>query len=154
MPIDLDDGTSDPEPDLAVVPGTPDDYTKHPSTALLIVEGVRHLIGDGPQEEDAVLRRGSGARVLDRQPSGPPAGGVPGTGAGHGRPLAGRRPAAGAVQRDAGAQPGDTISPVAAPTAPVAVADLFPARPPGGTFLMRIGPTQPAAHVVAEATTP
>ena len=29
---------SEPEPDIAVVPGGPRDYTAHPSTALLIVE--------------------------------------------------------------------------------------------------------------------
>ena len=29
---------SEPEPDLAVVPGKPQDYTEHPSTALLVVE--------------------------------------------------------------------------------------------------------------------
>jgi Uma2 family endonuclease len=36
-PLDLP-GASEPEPDLAVVPGGPRDYTDHPKTALLIVE--------------------------------------------------------------------------------------------------------------------
>lgn len=38
MPLDLPDGASEPEPDVAVVPGQPNDYTQHPSTALLVVE--------------------------------------------------------------------------------------------------------------------
>ncbi|MDB5297368.1 MAG: uncharacterized protein JWO31_3351, partial [Phycisphaerales bacterium] len=38
MPLDLIDGSSDPEPDLAVVRGTPDDFLSHPSTAPLAVE--------------------------------------------------------------------------------------------------------------------
>jgi len=38
LPLVLDDG-SEPEPDLAVVPGTIRDYlTNHPSTAILVVE--------------------------------------------------------------------------------------------------------------------
>jgi Uma2 family endonuclease len=36
-PLDLT-ATSAPEPDLAVVPGGPRDYTDHPTTALLVVE--------------------------------------------------------------------------------------------------------------------
>lgn len=31
-------GASEPEPDVAVVPGDPNDYDDHPSTALLVVE--------------------------------------------------------------------------------------------------------------------
>lgn len=38
MPLDLEDGTSEPELDIAVVLGTPNDYSQHPSTARLIVE--------------------------------------------------------------------------------------------------------------------
>ena len=34
----LRQGNHDPEPDLAVVPGAPRDYTKMPTTALLVVE--------------------------------------------------------------------------------------------------------------------
>lgn len=34
----LVDESSEPEPDLAVVPGAPRDYTNHPRTALLVVE--------------------------------------------------------------------------------------------------------------------
>ncbi len=37
LPLHVDD-TSEPEPDLAVVPGTPRDYDSHPRTALLVVE--------------------------------------------------------------------------------------------------------------------
>ena len=37
LPLHLDD-CSEPEPDLAVVPGSPRDYPNHPRTALLVVE--------------------------------------------------------------------------------------------------------------------
>ena len=37
LPLHLDD-CSEPEPDLAVVPGSPRDYPHHPRTALLVVE--------------------------------------------------------------------------------------------------------------------
>ena len=37
MPLSVG-GQSEPEPDLAVVPGRPGDYTAHPSTARLVVE--------------------------------------------------------------------------------------------------------------------
>jgi Uma2 family endonuclease len=36
FPLNL--GTSDPEPDVSVVPGTIEDYRDHPTTALLLVE--------------------------------------------------------------------------------------------------------------------
>jgi Uma2 family endonuclease len=134
MPLDLDDGTSDPEPDLAVVPGTPDDYATHPSTALLVVEvSDTSLAMDRKKKapyyaaarvpeywilnlQDRVLEVHR-EPVLDAahpwQPDGPP------------------------LARYAQAQvlkPGDTIAPVAAPQATIVVADLFPARPPGETF--------------------
>ncbi|MBM4001574.1 MAG: Uma2 family endonuclease [Planctomycetes bacterium] len=32
------DNRSEPEPDIAVVPGTPRDYRQHPTTALIVVE--------------------------------------------------------------------------------------------------------------------
>ena len=37
VPLNLGDA-SEPEPDLAVVPGGPRDYPEHPTTALLVVE--------------------------------------------------------------------------------------------------------------------
>ncbi len=37
LPLRLLDGT-EPEPDLAVIPGSPDDYTDHPARAELVVE--------------------------------------------------------------------------------------------------------------------
>jgi Uma2 family endonuclease len=37
MPLDLS-LTSEPQPDLAVVPGRPRDYSQHPTAALLVVE--------------------------------------------------------------------------------------------------------------------
>jgi Uma2 family endonuclease len=36
MPMTI--GNSEPEPDVAVLPGEPDDYADHPSTALLVLE--------------------------------------------------------------------------------------------------------------------
>jgi Uma2 family endonuclease len=132
LPLDLIDGSSDPEPDLAVVPGTPDDYLRHPSTALLSVEvadssysldrkKAAYYAGTGVQEYWIVNLRD---RILEvyRQPN-------PGAAAW----LPDEPPAASYASRQE-LRPGDTLSPVAAPHATVAVADLFPARPPGDTF--------------------
>jgi Uma2 family endonuclease len=132
LPLDLIDGSSDPEPDLAVVPGRPDDFVRHPSTALLAVEvadsslsldrkKAAYYAGTGVQEYWIVNLRD---RILEvyRQP-------IPGPTAW----LPDEPPAASYADRQ-DLRPGDTLSPVAAPHATVAVADLFPARPPGDTF--------------------
>jgi len=37
LPLSVGDN-SEPEPDIAIVPGTPRDYSEHPSSALLVVE--------------------------------------------------------------------------------------------------------------------
>src|SRR3989338_7151307 len=47
-PIGLDDD-SEPEPDVAVVPGGPDDYaTAHPARPVLTVEGAQGRLAAGP----------------------------------------------------------------------------------------------------------
>ena len=64
MPVALDD-ESEPEPDLSVVPGEPDDYLDaHPSSAVLLVEVGQSLCSRA--------HRG----LLDREHPGPPARGV------------------------------------------------------------------------------
>lgn len=133
LPLDLDDGTSEPEPDIAVVPGKPDDYLSHPSTALLIVEvadssihldrrkAAYYAAADVPEYwivnlRDRVLERYRNPRIpgaTSWRADGPPD----------------------AEYEDIEQlYPGDTIVPVAMPTATIAVADLFPARPMGDTF--------------------
>lgn len=134
MPIDLDDGTSEPEPDLAVVPGTPDGYAKHPSTALLIVEVSDTTLATDRKKKTPYY---AAARVLeywiinlrDRQLEvyRDPVLDAADPWQADGPPLA-RYNVTWVLK------PGDTCSPVAAPTATIAVADLFPARPPGETF--------------------
>ena len=134
MPIDLDDGTSDPEPDLAVVPGTPDDYTQHPSTALLIVEVSDTSLATDRKKKTPYY---AAARVpeywivnlQDRllEVYRDPVLDAANPWQADGPPLA-RYNVAQVLK------PGDTIAPAAAPAAAIAVADLFPARPPGETF--------------------
>lgn len=126
-PLDLPDGTSDPEPDLAVVPGTPDDYTQHPSTALLVIE-----VSDSSLRLDRRKAHSyAAAGVADywiinlpdhlvevyRDP-------LPDATA-----PSGYRYGSSVTLR-----PGDFVTPLAAPQARVAVADLLPARPVDETF--------------------
>lgn len=134
MPIDLDDGTSDPEPDLAVVPGTPDDYTQHPSTALLIVEVSDTSLATDRKKKTPYY---AAARVPEywivnlqdrllevyREPVLDAA-----------NPWRADGPPLARYNTTRVLKPGDTIAPVAAPAAAIAVADLFPVRPPGETF--------------------
>jgi Uma2 family endonuclease len=57
LPLHLDD-QSEPEPDLAVVPGTQRDYRQHPTAALLVVE-----ISDTTLDFDRRRKRGLYARA-------------------------------------------------------------------------------------------
>jgi Uma2 family endonuclease len=133
LPIDLEDGSSDPEPDLSVVPGTPDDFLAHPSTALLAVE-----VSDSSLSLDrkkAAYYAAAGIpeywivnlheRVLEvyRTPWTNPST----------RWEADAAPDARYEDRQV-LQLTDSVIPVTASNAAVAVADLFPARPPGDTF--------------------
>jgi Uma2 family endonuclease len=111
-------GDSEPQPDAAVIPGRPEDYTDHPTTALLIVE-----VSDTTLDHDVTVKAELYATagvpdywVLDvdgrqlrvfRDPAPIPGGG-----------------AACRTQRTYG--PADAVAPLAAPAAPVQVADLLP----------------------------
>lgn len=109
---------SDPEPDVAVYPGPPRSYTAHPSSALLIVEVAEtSLLYDTTTKAELYATAG----VLDywvldlenrrllvfRDP--PP---IPDGGSAYRTLLT--------------LQPSDSVSPLAAPSASIAVADLLP----------------------------
>lgn len=107
-------GDSEPEPDLAVVPGGPRDYMKdHPETAVLIVE-----VSDSSAFHDRERKRSRYARsaipeywIVD---------------------VAGkqlevyRNPGEGSYQTRLILKAGDTVAPLASPEAAIAVADLLP----------------------------
>jgi Uma2 family endonuclease len=119
MPLPVT-AASEPEPDLAVVPGGPRDYTDHPTTALLIVE-----VSDTTLRYDCGVKARLYARagiadywVLDlvhrrlrvfRDPRPDPA---------HSQRLV-YGPAT-------NLNPADTVSPLAAPQSQITVADLLP----------------------------
>jgi Uma2 family endonuclease len=119
MPLVLGQST-DPEPDIAVVAGTPRGATAHPTTAALVVE-----VADSSLRFDATVKVALYAAggiadywVLDvharqilvfRDPSADPA-------AAHGHTYL--------TQRTLG--PADAITPLAAPGRTVSVADLLP----------------------------
>lgn len=105
---------SEPEPDLAIVPGSPRDYSEsHPETAILVVE-----VSDSSSFHDRERKRSLYARwaipeywILD---------------------VAGkqlevyRNPGEGGYQTRLILKAGDTITPLASPGASIAVADLLP----------------------------
>lgn len=113
LPLALSDD-SEPEPDLAVVSGTPRDYAKdHPKTAVLIVE-----ISDSSSFHDRERKRSRYARsaipeywIVD---------------------VAGkqlevyRNPGEGGYQTRLILKAGDTVVPLASPEAAIPVADLLP----------------------------
>jgi len=126
-PLDLPDGTSDPEPDLAVVPGKPDDSQQHPSTALLVVEvsdtSLRldqrkaHAYAAAGVPEYWIINLPEHVVEVYRDPTPDPAA------------ESGHR-----YKSPMTLRPGDFVTPLAAPQVRVAVADLLPARPVSGTF--------------------
>jgi Uma2 family endonuclease len=112
LPLQL--GSSVPEPDIAIVPGQPRDYTSaHPTTALLIIE-VSDTTLESDQTTKAVLYAAAGIgdywivnlneRTLEvrRQPT-----------------ASGYRSLQTFVETD-------RVAPLAAPSQPVLVADLLP----------------------------
>ena len=102
----------DPEPDLAVVPGTPRDYMGHPTTADLVVE-VSDSSLDFDTNEKRLLYATAGIRdywVVD----------INGR-----RLLVYRDPQAGDYATQQAFGPADAVSPLAVPTAVVRVADLL-----------------------------
>ncbi len=103
---------TDPEPDLAVVPGRPRDYTAHPTTADLVVE-VADTSLDFDTNDKRLLYARAGIRdywVVD----------INGR-----RLLVYRNPQAGDCASQQTLGPADTVSPLAAPPAVVLVADLL-----------------------------
>jgi Uma2 family endonuclease len=124
MPLDLPDGTSEPEPDAAVVPGKPDDYRQHPSTAVLVLEVSDTSLRLDRRKANAyaaaavrdycIVNLPDHVVELYRDP-------VPDPSAAFGHRYA----------RVTTLRPGDVIHPVSAPQALVAVADLLPAHPVG-----------------------
>jgi Uma2 family endonuclease len=115
-PLNL--GTIDPEPDVAVVPGGPRDYTAPPTTALLVVEvSDTTLYYDTTTKAEEYATAGiTDYWVLDvtnhrllvfRDPVPVAAGGV-------------------AYRTHRVLGPGDAVSPLAAPQATIRVADLLP----------------------------
>ncbi|HET6572348.1 MAG TPA: Uma2 family endonuclease [Fimbriiglobus sp.] len=108
----------DPEPDLAIVPGRPRDYTAHPTTAALVVEiADSSLTFDTTEKAELYAAAGipdywvvdvEGRRLLVfRDPA-------PITAGGH------------AYRTQLTLGPADSVSPLVAPSASVAVADLLP----------------------------
>ncbi|MBI2529426.1 MAG: Uma2 family endonuclease [Candidatus Rokubacteria bacterium] len=120
MPVDLDD-ESEPEPDLAVVSGTPEEQpVRHPARLALIVEVAESSLGTDREVKGSLYARaGLGDywianlvnRVLEvyRKP-------VVDSAAPYGWRYASVTTL----------RPGDTVSPLAAPAARVPVADLLP----------------------------
>ena len=113
-PINLPDG-SEPEPDISVVAGTPDDHPVHPSTAVLVVEVADSSLPYDRKKAAAYANAGvpeywivgirAHAVEVYRQPRGSEYGQVDTI------------------------RPGQIISPLTAPDAKIAVADLFPKQP-------------------------
>ena len=115
-PLDLGE-RSQPEPDVAVVAGTPRDYRDHPTSALLVVE-ISDTTLEFDRERKARLYAKAGLaeywvvnlvdRVLEvhRTPV-----------------LDAQRPRYGDIRS---VTVGETVSPIAAPEAAIAVADLLP----------------------------
>jgi Uma2 family endonuclease len=102
----------DPRPDLAVVPGRPCDYTGHPTTADLVVEVADSSLDfDTSDKRLLYARAGIGEYwVVD----------VNGR-----RLLVYRTPRAGDYATQQALGPTDAVSPLAAPSATVRVADLL-----------------------------
>ena len=119
MPLELNQST-DPEPDVAVVPGSPRTNTAHPTTALLVVEVAETSLAYDTGAKSSLYAAGGIADywVVDvvhcrvfvfRDPRQDPT-------APHGSSY---------FQRTTLVR-GDTVAPLAAPNSPVAVADLLP----------------------------
>jgi Uma2 family endonuclease len=103
---------TDPEPDLAVVPGRPRDYLGHPTTASLLVEVADSSLNFDTNEKQLLYAR-AGIRdywVVD----------INGR-----RLLVYRDPRAGDYATQQALGPADTVSPLAAPAAAVRVGDLL-----------------------------
>ncbi len=118
-PLDLDP-ESEPEPDVSVVPGGPRDYPAHPTTALLVVEvSETTLYLDRNRKAPLYARAGLAdywiVNLVDRQLEV------------HRNPVADSSAPLGFRYADVTVHgPGDSVAPLGAPSARVAVADLLP----------------------------
>ncbi len=113
-------GDSEPQPDVAVIPGHPEDYAEHPRTALLVAEVADTTLADDTTTKAELYATAGIADywVLDlngrqlhvfRDP----------------QPLPHALDATAYRAHDV-LQPTDSVSPLAAPTASILVADLLP----------------------------
>jgi len=102
---------TDPEPDLALVPGGPRDYPQHPTTATLVVEVADTSFAFGTNEKRLLYARAGIAEywVVD----------INGR-----RLLVYREPQDGDYASRQTFGPSDAVAPLAAPTSAVRVADL------------------------------
>jgi Uma2 family endonuclease len=119
MPLVLNQST-DPMPDLAVVPGSPRDYAGHPQTALLVVEVADSSLAYDMREKAHAYAAGGIADywVVDlvhrklhvyRDPVADPA-----------------SPSGARYRTTTSHDPGEAVAPLAAPHGAVKVADLLP----------------------------
>ncbi len=103
---------TDPEPDIAVVPGRPRDYAGHPTTADLLIEVADSSLSFDTNEKRLLYAR-AGIRdywVVDINAR---------------RLLVYRDPQSGDYATQLTLGPAETVSPLAAPAAVVRVADLL-----------------------------
>jgi Uma2 family endonuclease len=119
MPLHLGPD-SEPEPDVAVVPGNPRDYDDHPTTALVLVEISEPTLAFDRGRKGSLYARAEIAdywivNLVDRQLEV------------YGDPLRNkRRPEKSAYRQAATLKPPDTVTPLAMPNAQIKVADLLP----------------------------
>jgi len=112
LPLVLGDD-SEPEPDIAVVAGSPRDYLEHPTTALLVIE-ISDTTLSFDRERKGELYAESGIQeywivnLVD------------------GAVEVRRHPSAGKYQTVETFDPTDSLSPLATPTDSISVTDLLP----------------------------
>ncbi|MCC9000215.1 MAG: Uma2 family endonuclease [Candidatus Contendobacter sp.] len=113
MPLALDD-TSEPEPDVAVVPGKTRDYTKaHPTTAVLVVEVADATLRLDRKTKQAVYARNGIVEywIVNLK---------------NNTLEVYREPQADHYRFQAILQSGDTVQPLASPGHAIAITDLLP----------------------------
>lgn len=126
-PLDLPDERSEPEPDLVVVSGQPDDYQQHPSTGLLVVEVADSSLRLDRRKAHAYARAGIADYWIVNLPD---------------HVLEVYRDPLPDAAADLGyrygstvtLRVGETISPLANPLVQLPVADFLPARPVVDSF--------------------
>ena len=112
LPLSISDD-SEPEPDIAIVPGTPRDYPEHPTTALLVIE-ISDTTLSFDRGRKSALYAESGipeywiVNLIDSQVE------------------VHRDPAAGKYQTIKAVDPNEDVPSLAIPTASIRVADLLP----------------------------